>query len=73
MTTVPLLRRGLPAVALAAVLCLAGGPDPVSAQENNSLAPFVPTPQDVVDRMLELAGVSESDVVYDRGCGDGPA
>ena len=71
MTTVPLLRRGLPAVALAAVLCLAGGPDPVSAQENNSLAPFVPTPQDVVDRMLELAGVSESDVVYDLGCGDG--
>lgn len=71
MTTVPLLRRGLPAVALAVVLCLAGGPDPVSAQENNSLAPFVPTPQDVVDRMLELAGVSESDVVYDLGCGDG--
>lgn len=36
-----------------------------------SLAPFVPTPQDVVDRMLALANVSESDVVYDLGSGDG--
>jgi SAM-dependent methyltransferase len=41
------------------------------AQNPSSLAPFVPTPQDVVDRMLELAGVSENDVVYDLGCGDG--
>ena len=36
-----------------------------------SLAPYVPTPQDVVDRMLELAGVTKDDVVYDLGCGDG--
>lgn len=35
------------------------------------LAPYVPTPQDVVDRMLELAGVKKGDVVYDLGCGDG--
>jgi outer membrane protein assembly factor BamB/precorrin-6B methylase 2 len=32
---------------------------------------FVPTPQDVVERMLELAGVKRKDVVYDLGCGDG--
>jgi len=32
---------------------------------------FVPTPQDVVDRMLELAQVSKDDLVYDLGCGDG--
>lgn len=32
---------------------------------------FVPTPQEVVDRMLELAKVSKDDVVYDLGCGDG--
>ena len=43
----------------------------LAAQDPSSLAPFVPTPQDVVDRMLELAGVSENDVVYDLGCGDG--
>jgi len=36
-----------------------------------SLAPFVATPQDVVDRMLDLAGVTNKDVVYDLGCGDG--
>ncbi len=40
-------------------------------QQSASLAPFVPTPQDVVERMLELAGVTSNDVVYDLGCGDG--
>src|SRR5262245_30525860 len=33
--------------------------------------PFVPTPEEVVDKMLEIAGVKEGDVVYDLGCGDG--
>lgn len=32
---------------------------------------FVPTPQDVVETMLELAEVKKSDVVYDLGSGDG--
>jgi SAM-dependent methyltransferase len=32
---------------------------------------YVPTPQDVVQRMLESARVSADDVVYDLGCGDG--
>jgi SAM-dependent methyltransferase len=32
---------------------------------------FVPTPQDVVDKMLELAKVTENDLIYDLGCGDG--
>ena len=35
------------------------------------LAPYVPTPPEVVERMLDLAGVTSSDVVYDLGCGDG--
>ena len=35
------------------------------------LAPYSPTPSDVVERMLKLAGVRPSDVVYDLGCGDG--
>ena len=34
-------------------------------------APFVTTPRDVVERMLALAEVRPSDVVYDLGCGDG--
>jgi tRNA G37 N-methylase Trm5 len=32
---------------------------------------FLPTPNPIVDRMLELAEVRADDVVYDLGCGDG--
>jgi SAM-dependent methyltransferase len=35
------------------------------------VAPFDPTPQDVVDRMLNLAGIKNGDVLYDLGSGDG--
>ena len=41
------------------------------SQDNPSLAPFVPSPYDVVQRMLTLAEVTRDDVVYDIGCGDG--
>lgn len=51
---------------LAAVAPTAGAP-----QASQSLAPYVPTPQDVVEKMLELAQVGKQDVVYDLGCGDG--
>ena len=34
-------------------------------------ASFIPTPMEVVERMLELAEVTEKDVVYDLGSGDG--
>ncbi len=33
--------------------------------------PFVPTPIDVIDRMLEMAQVKSGDVIYDIGSGDG--
>jgi SAM-dependent methyltransferase len=36
-----------------------------------NLAPYVPTPQDVVERMLALANVQKTDFVIDLGCGDG--
>jgi precorrin-6B methylase 2 len=32
---------------------------------------FVPTPQEVVEKMLELARVTKDDLLYDLGCGDG--
>lgn len=32
---------------------------------------FVPTPQEVVDKMLELAAPKKGEIVYDLGCGDG--
>lgn len=33
--------------------------------------PYVPTPPDVVAKMLELGRVGPKDVLYDLGCGDG--
>jgi protein-L-isoaspartate O-methyltransferase len=35
------------------------------------LAPYIPTPQAVVERVLELARISPGDTVYDLGSGDG--
>ena len=32
---------------------------------------FVPTPQEAVDKMLQMAEVKSGDIVYDLGCGDG--
>src|SRR6476660_9060241 len=40
------------------------------AQEGK-IEPYVPTPIEVVDRMLELAEVKKGEVVYDLGSGDG--
>jgi SAM-dependent methyltransferase len=45
-----------------------------SAQDSvldKKIVPFVPSPQIVVDKMIDLAGVKKGDVVYDLGSGDG--
>jgi outer membrane protein assembly factor BamB/protein-L-isoaspartate O-methyltransferase len=39
--------------------------------KKNADTVFVPTPMDVVKRMLEVAAVKKSDLVYDLGSGDG--
>jgi SAM-dependent methyltransferase len=56
-------------------LSLCGIRSPARAQdsifENKKIVPFVPSPQIVVDKMIELAGVKKGDVVYDLGSGDG--
>src|ERR1035441_5047211 len=36
-----------------------------------NLGPSIPTPEPVVERMLELAHIKTGDVVYDLGSGDG--
>jgi SAM-dependent methyltransferase len=61
-----------PVIAVTTALVLVG---PASgAQRQDREKPdvvYVPTPQPVVDAMLDLADVSQSDVVYDLGSGDG--
>jgi tRNA G37 N-methylase Trm5 len=42
-----------------------------AADGQPTLAPYVPTPQDVVERMLSMASVGANDVVIDLGSGDG--
>jgi SAM-dependent methyltransferase len=37
----------------------------------DSLAPYVPSPLNIVREMLRLAGAGSGDIVYDLGCGDG--
>lgn len=67
--------RILPRVALSlSVLMVAGvafGRPGVETRQRPTLAPYVPTPQDVVDRMLSVAEVTAQDTVFDLGCGDG--
>jgi len=45
--------------------------DPVWQPFRGYDVPYVPTPPEVVDEMLRLAGVRNGDVLYDLGCGDG--
>jgi len=40
-------------------------------RDSSYVAPFVPTPEEVVVRMLELAEITPGDVLYDLGSGDG--
>jgi len=43
----------------------------VQLREPERLAPYVPSPQPVVEKMLEAVALKPGEVVYDLGCGDG--
>jgi len=49
----------------------AGVPRDPRIRSTTQLAPFDPTSQELVYRMLTLAGIKKGDVVYDLGAGDG--
>ena len=64
-------------LALAITVVVAGLPGATSALAQTA-AParrpdviFVPTPEAVVEAMLQVANVTKNDMVYDLGCGDG--
>jgi protein-L-isoaspartate O-methyltransferase len=61
---------GLTATVAAAVVA-AGPSASQGGQPTPNLAPYMATPQEVVDRMLQMAEVTKGDVVYDLGSGDG--
>jgi precorrin-6B methylase 2 len=46
-------------------------PSDTRTRASGQLAPFDPTPQEVVERMLKLVALRHGDVLYDLGAGDG--
>jgi SAM-dependent methyltransferase len=72
------LALTLPLLALGTLHCAAAAPvtpEPVPVEQvyvpRGPDVVYLPTPDEVVDGMLSLAGVGAGDVVYDLGCGDG--
>lgn len=65
--------RYVPAGIILAGICLTA--TDATAQnrifDSRLMAPFVPTPELVVQRMLEIAELKPADIVYDLGSGDG--
>jgi len=52
-------------------LALASEPADGDPPKRTPDAVYVPTPDDIVVKMLEVAGVTKDDMIYDPGCGDG--
>ena len=46
-------------------------PAKIATQSGKPDVLYVPTPQEVVDKMLQMAKVTKDDLLYDLGCGDG--
>jgi ubiquinone/menaquinone biosynthesis C-methylase UbiE len=56
------------ALALGGILSAFAQQPPKIAQK---LAPYVSSPQPIVQKMLELAALKQGETLYDLGCGDG--
>jgi protein-L-isoaspartate O-methyltransferase len=65
--------RKLDAGWLAALLCAAAAMGGLWAEDGEAakLAPYYPTPQTIVARMLQLGGLKAGEKVFDLGSGDG--
>ena len=72
MQRIKLLWRATLALALVSLATLAvHAEDKKDDLDREPDVIFLPTPQEVVEKMLETAGVKKTDIVYDLGCGDG--
>jgi SAM-dependent methyltransferase len=65
------LRRNATLLVLALCVALLFAPHGAGGDSPHLDVPFVPTPQPVVEAMLEVAKVTKDDIVYDLGSGDG--
>jgi len=61
------LRRTLPLILLGGLAALAQEPK----QEIEKLAPYYPTPETIVEKMLQLGGLKAGERMFDLGSGDG--
>jgi SAM-dependent methyltransferase len=64
-------RRRLIAGLIGWPFALTTAPSVATLLSEDRPPPYIPTPQQVVDRMLDIAGVTKHDYVIDLGCGDG--
>jgi SAM-dependent methyltransferase len=64
------MKQSAHRLVLLITILLANGCSPIPVWTDGEV-PFVATPADVVDRMLEAARVKSGDVLYDLGSGDG--
>jgi len=65
------LRELTLAVATLALFAACGDPTRPAPRDEASLAPYVASPEMIVEEMLRMANVGKDDVVYDLGSGDG--
>jgi protein-L-isoaspartate O-methyltransferase len=66
-----LTLRVLAPLALVGFLSLPSPAQTRTEHYRNSLAPYVVSPQEIVDRMLEIANLKAGETLYDLGSGDG--
>src|SRR5437899_1639163 len=57
------MRAFLPILILGAI--------PLWAQSEDKLAPYYPTPETIVEKMLQMGGLKAGEKMYDLGSGDG--
>ncbi len=66
-----ILKFALPLLAIALVAMAPAAVRAAMLEDDQYDVPYVPTPMKTVGRMLEMAKVKPSDVLYDLGSGDG--